>query len=336
MATRKRNEWLEAEASDDDDAGYDSDALEDSRGRAVGSRASKRREVNMLDDADESGDEIYDDAEYGLPPLPSEATQSAQSKIPEDDAEFGLPPLPSEDPIALPKKHAGLTAKEEKKSGVVYISRVPPFMKPSTIRTLLSPYGAINRIFLQPEDSTARSSRLKSGGNRKRNFTDGWVEFIRKRDAKMVVEMLNGQIIGGKKGGWYHDDVWNLKYLKGKKWRELQEERKNENAERAAKVMAGVAQSTMEQKMFVENVERAKMLEGMEAKRKEREGRGDVENGIEEAQPEHEVDGEDEPVKKKGKEFKRHFRQSEVKLKKAKEKRVEQPEEVKRVLSKIF
>ena len=30
-----------------------------------------------------------------------------------------------------------------------------------------------------------------------------------------------GRSVGGKKGGWYRDDVWNAKYLKGFTWGDL-------------------------------------------------------------------------------------------------------------------
>ncbi|ORX73888.1 hypothetical protein DL89DRAFT_6019 [Linderina pennispora] len=36
----------------------------------------------------------------------------------------------------------------EKRSGVIYMSRVPPFMKPAKVRHLLSKYGEIGRIYL--------------------------------------------------------------------------------------------------------------------------------------------------------------------------------------------
>lgn len=42
----------------------------------------------------------------------------------------------------------------------------------------------------------------------------GWVEFSDKKIAKQVAESLNNTAIGGKKGDFYHDDIWNLKYLK--------------------------------------------------------------------------------------------------------------------------
>lgn len=35
--------------------------------------------------------------------------------------------------------------------GVIYLSRVPPFMKPHKLKHLLSPYGTVGRIYLRPE-----------------------------------------------------------------------------------------------------------------------------------------------------------------------------------------
>ena len=41
--------------------------------------------------------------------------------------------------------------KKAKVAGVVYLSRVPPFMRPRKVRHLLSKYGSIGRVYLQPE-----------------------------------------------------------------------------------------------------------------------------------------------------------------------------------------
>lgn len=38
-----------------------------------------------------------------------------------------------------------------KKTGILYMSRVPPFMKPMKVRQLLSQYGEVGRIYLAPE-----------------------------------------------------------------------------------------------------------------------------------------------------------------------------------------
>ncbi len=222
----------------------------------------------------------------------------------------------------LTKKNLVASAASIKRSGVVYLSRIPPFMKPTKLRSLLEPYGAINRIFLTPEDPASHTRRVRNGGNKKRSFVDGWVEFVKKADAKQACELLNAKIIGGKKGTYYHDDVWNLLYLKGFKWNNLTEQIAAENAERASRMRAEISKTTKENKEFVQNVERAKMLEGMESKkaakrRKEMDDQG----------------GKDVEAPKSGGERPRQFKQTAVASKKRPE---DQPEQVQRVLSKIF
>lgn len=50
-------------------------------------------------------------------------------------------------------------------------------------------------------DPAAYKRRLKSGGNKKPQFTEGWVEFEHKRDAKHVAALLNNQPVGAQCGG---------------------------------------------------------------------------------------------------------------------------------------
>lgn len=91
------------------------------------------------------------------------------------------------------------------------------------------------------------------------NFKEGWVEFLDKRVARSVAEMLNAQTIGasgvssgsggdslavaraaaggpgqltnprtpsagGKKSDRWHDDVWTMKYLPRFRWDQLSEQ----------------------------------------------------------------------------------------------------------------
>jgi ESF2/ABP1 family protein len=143
--------------------------------------------------------------------------------------------------------------------------------------------------------------------------------------------LIVGHTIGGRKGNYYHDDVWNMKYLKGFKWHHLTEQIANENAERAARLRADISRTTRENKLFVRNVERAKMLESMDAKRKSKGAREGEKMG--EADDGSGADRADDLQPRSG--FKRYFRQNEVR-KKGGEAGVEQSEEVRRVLSKIF
>lgn len=162
------------------------------------------------------------------------------------------------------------TQKAVSRSGVIYLSRVPPFMKVHTLKHLLSPYGDIGRIFLTPEDPKKYSRRVKSGGNKKRSFVDGWVEFVDKQKAKLVAQTLNAEIIGGKKGGWYHDDIWNIKYLKGFKWHNLTEQIAAENAARADRLRRDLAQSKRTTQQFLQNVEKAKIYTTMKSRQAKR------------------------------------------------------------------
>lgn len=94
-------------------------------------------------------------------------------------------------------------------------------------------------------DAAVRKRRVKAGGNKKVNYVEGWVEFLNKKVAKRVALMLNntpvgacmwphvrgpavaapltGACPGGKKHGFYHDDLWNVKYLPKVKWDHLTE-----------------------------------------------------------------------------------------------------------------
>ena len=35
--------------------------------------------------------------------------------------------------------------------GIIYLSRIPPYMKPLKVRHIFSKYGKVGRVFLQPE-----------------------------------------------------------------------------------------------------------------------------------------------------------------------------------------
>jgi ESF2/ABP1 family protein len=331
MAPEKRNHFLDADESDED-VGRDYDSEEDLQ---KGGRSAKRRRVddesdNEDDFSDDGGDtagEEDDQHEGRADGEEQDDTRHDKEKTPKD-ARKKVAELPG---VSKPLTKKNLVATEAaiRKSGVVYLSRIPPFMKPAKLRSLLEPYGAINRIFLSPEDPAAHTRRVKAGGNKKRSFTDGWVEFVNKKDAKTVCELLNARPIGGKKGSYYRDDLWNLLYLKGFKWHNLTEQIAAENAERTSRMRAEISKTTKENKEFVRNVERAKMLDGIEAKNAAKKEKN------KEAADAAGVDGGDKEVRKEagGKERKRTFAQIPLAKKKKAE---DQPDQVKRVLSRIF
>ncbi|RKP24582.1 hypothetical protein SYNPS1DRAFT_9173, partial [Syncephalis pseudoplumigaleata] len=159
--------------------------------------------------------------------------------------------------------------KAQENSGLVYLSRIPPFMKPQKIRHLLSQYGDIGRIYLAPEDEHARKRRRRMGGNRKLLFTEGWVEFLDKRIAKQVARALNAQPIGTHKRGFYQHDLWNIKYLPKFKWNHLTERIAYERAARQQRMQTELEQARRENKLYLQNVERGQLLDTIRARKHE-------------------------------------------------------------------
>ncbi|KAL1917302.1 uncharacterized protein VTP21DRAFT_4958 [Calcarisporiella thermophila] len=216
---------------------------------------------------------------------------------------------------------------EQNRTGIVYISRVPPFMKPQKIRQLLSQYGEIGRVYLAPEDPKIAKRRKKYGGNKKKNFDEGWVEFKDKRIAKLVAKTLNTQPMGGSKRGFYHDDLWNIKYLPKFKWHHLTEQIAYENAARQQRLRAEIAQAKRENQAYIQNVERAKMVKSMEER--------DAKRKTKRKAPEEET----EEKKRTNDEIRRSFKQRKIIDREAKvEKETESPiaPEMKNILSKVF
>lgn len=367
MPAEKRNEFLDIDDSEDEQSqGYDSDADEIQKG----GRSSKRRRVLEEDDHDDDEADLSDEEEEKQKEESADGKKKQQNEAPDSkdadaqDPDSAREKSPSSSSTTSKKKTKGLskknllaTEKAIRKSGVIYLSRIPPYMKPHKLRTLLTPCGEINRIFLAPEDPAARTRRIKAGGNKKRLFTEGWVEFVSKKDAKRACDLLNARPIGGKKGSYYCDDVWNMVYLKGFKWRHLTEQIAAEDAERASRMRAEISKDTRENKEFVRNVERAKFLDGVratkEGKKRKRsesvgagldgEDMGDGEGGAAGDAATAREEGETKSRKKDDGgtdgegvwKAKRSMTFKQVPLAEKPDK-VEQPEYVTRVLSKIF
>ncbi|OCH86216.1 hypothetical protein OBBRIDRAFT_814691 [Obba rivulosa] len=172
----------------------------------------------------------------------------------------------------------------QEKAGVVYISRIPPGMRPTKVRHLMSAFGEVGRVYLQQEDPKRAYLRRKYTSTKKVHYTEGWVEFKDKRVARSVAEMLNAQPIGGKKGTRWRDDVWTMKYLPKFKWNMLTEQIAHEAAVHQAQLRVELSQSRREQRDYLKNVELARVLD-KRAERKRKAAKG----GSSQPQSAHEV-----------------------------------------------
>lgn len=164
--------------------------------------------------------------------------------------------------------------KEKDRTGVVYISRIPPAMTPSNLRQHLSSFGNIGRVYLAPDDrrKTNKASKKEKKATRPKScFTEGWIEFLNKKDAKNAAEALNGRPYGGRRGSRFREDLWCIKYLGSDfKWSTLTERISYENAVREQKMREEISHARRENKDFLNQVEKARVFKKIEEKRQSR------------------------------------------------------------------
>lgn len=281
--------------SEDENASLDEEEQEDSRFSAarlqkqsLDSDASGDSDASDDDEDDSDNDKDKQDDEDNQDKVEEQA--ETETKTTQDDDNFSSD---SEDDLEneegfdapqgkkknkLSKKLKKLTPEElekfekaRKRTGVCYLSRIPPFMRPKKVRSLLAKHAEIGRIYLVPEDAKIAARRKKYTKNKRPNFVEGWVEFKDKKRAKALAEYLNTRPMGGKRTSPYHDELWSIKYLHKFKWNDLTEHMAHEKQARKQRLRNEIAQSNRENKTYIQNVERAKMLENMEQKKRKRE-----------------------------------------------------------------
>ena len=260
-----------ASAEDSDDHGDhdddDEEDDEDENNAVLDEPASADRSDDSDNDADEHRNAEADD---DRPPSASyEAAEQSNATHP--------PPAAARRSSKAPLTSSSLSSFNTSLSntGLLYFSRLPPRLKPPKLRQLLSSYGAINRIFLTPERShltRARSSSRQSSASTVRRYVDGWVEFEDKRVAKAVALTLNGSTMGGRKRGYWYDDVWSVKYLPGFKWNHLTERVAYDRKLREGRRREELSRARKDSERYVQQVEKSKRIQQIQERKRKREG----------------------------------------------------------------
>ena len=160
--------------------------------------------------------------------------------------------------------------KKKKKRGVVYVAKVPPYMKPAKLRHILEQHGKVTNMHFTQEDESVRHRRRKNGGSKKPKFKEAWFEFKQRKVAKRVALTLNNTKFGrsaGPKSGYWHDDLWNLKYLPKFTWEHLTEKREHEKHVREHRLRVELDQVRRDNEFFLERVAESKKFSKMEERK---------------------------------------------------------------------
>ena len=183
--------------------------------------------------------DLYDEVLNG--PLPSASTSNSIAQQVSGGSEDGFDEE-NEQLNLLPKPLQIETLSgynsQVSRTGIVYLSRIPPGMGPSKVKHILSQYGEIGRIYLVAADTSSsnphKAPSERQHKHRSHRFIEGWIEFLDKRVAREIAELRNASSIGAaahskgskKNGGSkkWRDDVWTMKYLPRFKWNMLSEQ----------------------------------------------------------------------------------------------------------------
>lgn len=119
--------------------------------------------------------------------------------------------------------------------------------------------------------SVHRKKRILDGGSTKETFKDGWVEFERKRVARMVALRLNNQPVGGKKRhNIWRDDLWPIRYLPKFKWHHLVNWQREKQRSRSSRQTAELLQKKRETGFYLEQVEKKRKLDHVTERREKK------------------------------------------------------------------
>ncbi|CAG4950416.1 unnamed protein product [Parnassius apollo] len=179
-------------------------------------------------------------------------------RVPENGSDCGTNTDENEDKNS--DSGTAILQKKTRKRGIVYLSTIPPYMNVAKIREIFSQYGEVGRIYLQP--STKPGEKRKHIPNQ---FTEGWVEFQKKKVAKQVAASLNNTKIGTRKKSRYYDMIWNIKYIPRFKWVHLSERLAYERAAMKQRLRAEISQAKKEAHYLQSNVEKSKKIKRRKA-----------------------------------------------------------------------
>ncbi|XP_061694284.1 activator of basal transcription 1 isoform X2 [Syngnathoides biaculeatus] len=213
--------------------------------------------------------EEEDEEDKSYPPQEEETMEDEEENVKittqkEEQEEDGKLSIQKEDKrIKLTLKGVATNSSSSDKKcvpGILYLGHIPPRFRPKHVRNLLSVYGEIGRIFLQPEDGQIKAKKKRSG-SRRSDFTEGWVEFRDKRVAKRVAVSLHNTPMATRKRQTFVSDLWSIKYLHRFQWTHLSERLAYEKMVLQQRLRTEVSQAKRETNFYLNNVDKSARMD---------------------------------------------------------------------------
>lgn len=144
------------------------------------------------------------------------------------------------------------------KYGIIYLSYVPEGLTVKILREIMGKFGVVGRIYLEPEGN----------GKKLRAYSEGWIEFKKKRVAKFVAKSLNGTPLQyGRKHCKMNGQIWSIKYLHRFKWAHLTEQLAQDKATKDQKRRFEMSQVKRQVDFYQKMTEKSKYLRRLKQKK---------------------------------------------------------------------
>lgn len=135
------------------------------------------------------------------------------------------------------------------KYGVIYFSYIPEGLNVKILRDIMSEFGEVGRVYLESEDNKKKH----------RTYSEGWVEFKKKRVAKLVAKTLHGTTLQyGRKHSILNGQMWSIKYLHRFKWNHLTEKLAHDRAVSEQKKRSEMSQAKKQVDFYQRMTEQSK------------------------------------------------------------------------------
>ena len=105
-------------------------------------------------------------------------------------------------------KSKDANSKSKNKTGVVYLTKIPPGRNYTRLREIFEKFAPIGNIYLVPDKQA--NDKLQKKGKTYKCYKEGFVEFKRKKDAKNFTSIFNGASL---KNSGTDSFIWDLRYL---------------------------------------------------------------------------------------------------------------------------